>query len=311
MHIAIFGAGAVGGYYGAKLARAGERVTFIARGAHLKAIRERGLLVWSSLGDFLVRAEADSEPEHVGPVDLVVLAVKTYDNTEVLPRLPALCGEETSVLTLQNGVDSVDDVAAAVGPERVIGGTTYVATAIGAPGLIEQTGVHRRVILGEVYGDHTLVSSRVGHIRNVLERADIQAEAVVDGRVPLWEKLVYLATFAAFTGAARRPAGAIWSDPVIRETFLAAAAEVEAVARAEGVAVSSDTRQQVIDYLDALPPSTRSSLLIDLQQGKRTEVEALQGAVVRRGQVRGVPTPILRGLYAALRAASRPNNKIG
>jgi 2-dehydropantoate 2-reductase len=193
-----------------------------------------------------------------------------------------------------------------VGPERVIGGTTYVATAIGAPGLIEQTGVHRRVIVGEVYGDRTFVSARVAQIRDVLERAGIQAEAVADGRVPLWEKLVYLATFAAFTGAARRPAGAIWSDPVIRETFLAAAAEVEAVARAEGVAIAPDTRQRIIDYLDMLPASTRSSLLIDLQIGKRTEVEALQGAVVRRGQARGVATPIMRGLYAALRAASRP-----
>src|SRR5262245_57705693 len=122
MHVAIYGAGAVGGFYGGKLARAGERVTFIARGAHLKAIRERGLLVWSPIGDFLVRAEADSEPERVGPVDLVVLAVKAYDNTEVLPRLPALCGDGTAVLTLQNGVDSVDEVAAAVGRERVIGG---------------------------------------------------------------------------------------------------------------------------------------------------------------------------------------------
>jgi 2-dehydropantoate 2-reductase len=306
MHIAIYGAGAVGGYYGAKLARAGERVTFIARGAHLKAIRERGLLVWSPLGDFVVRAEADSEPERVGPVDLVVLAVKTYDNAEVLPRLPSLCGPETSVLTLQNGVDSVDEVAAAVGVDRVIGGTTYVATAIGAPGLIEQTGVHRRVVLGEVYGERVLVSARVARIREMLAGADVQAEAVADGRVPLWEKLVYLATFAAFTGASRRPAGPLWSDPFIRETFLAAAAEVESVARAEGVPIAGDMRQRIIDYLDILPASTRSSLLIDLQQHKRTEVEALQGAVVRRAAACGVATPIMRGLYAALRAASRP-----
>ena len=307
MHIAIYGAGAVGGYYGARLARAGQRVTFLARGAHLKAIRERGLLVWSPLGDFLVRADAHAEPERVGPVDLVILAVKTYDNEEVLPRLPSLCGDHTLVVTLQNGVDSIDEVAAAAGSERVIGGTTYVATAIGAPGLIEQTGVHRRVILGEVFRSRDRVSERVARLRDLLASADVQAEAVADGRVPLWEKLAYLAAFAAFTGAARRPAGVIWSDPVIRETFLATAAEVEAVARAEGVNVAPDLRQRIIDYLDVLPPSTRSSLLIDLQQGKRTEVEALQGAVVRRGRARGVPTPIMRGLYAVLRAASRPS----
>jgi 2-dehydropantoate 2-reductase len=305
MHIAIFGSGAVGGYYGAKLAKSGERVTFIARGAHLKAIRERGLVVWSPLGDFMVHAEADSEPERVGPVDLVILAVKTYHNAEVLPRLPALCGPDTAVLTMQNGVDGVDEVAAAVGERRVLGGAAYVATAIAAPGIIEQTGTHRRVLVGEAFGSRTEVSDRTTRITGVLAGADIQAEAFADGRVPLWEKLIYLSPFAAFTGAARRPAGFIWNDPVIREGFLSAVEEVELVARAEGIAISPDIRTRIVDYMHALPPSTRSSLLIDLQQNKRTEVEALQGAVVRRSQARGVPTPIMRTLYAVLRAASR------
>ena len=305
MHIAILGSGAVGGYYGAKLARSGERVTFIARGAHLKAIRERGLVVWSPLGDFMVHAEADSEPERVGPVDLVILAVKTYHNPEVLPRLPALCGPETVVLTMQNGVDSVDETAAVVGEERVLAGATYVATAIAAPGIIEQTGTHRRVLVGEAFGDRTAISERVARIAELLSRADIQAEPCADGRVPLWEKLIYLSPFAAFTGAARRPAGLIWNDPLIRESFLAAVDEVEAVARAEGIAVAPGLRTRIVDYMHALPPSTRSSLLIDLQQNKRTEVEALQGAVVRRSEALGAPTPIMRTLYAVLRAASR------
>ena len=128
---------------------------------------------------------------------------------------------------------------------------------------------------------------------------------MADGRVPLWEKFVYLAPFAAFTGAARRPAGAIWSDPVVREVFMSAAAEVETVARAEGVDIAGDIRERIVAYMDALPASTRSSLLIDLQQGKRTEVEALQGAVVRRAAAHGVPAPGMRALYAALRAADR------
>jgi 2-dehydropantoate 2-reductase len=305
MHIAIFGSGSVGGFYGAKLARSGERVTFVARGAHLRAIRERGLLVWSPLGDFAVRAESDSEPERIGPVDLVVLAVKTYHNPEVLPRLAPLCGEHTAVLTLQNGIDSVHDVASAVGAARVLGGTTYVATAIVAPGIIEQTGTHRRVLVGEAFGDRSVVSERAARIVEILARADVQSEAVPDGWVPIWEKLIYLSPFSAFTGAARRPAGFIWNDPLIRDAFLAAAAEVEQVARAEGVAVATDVRQRIVDYMTALPASTRSSLLIDLEQERRTEVEALQGAVVRRGQARGVETPILRTLYAVLRAASR------
>jgi len=305
MHIAIFGSGAVGGYYGARLARAGERVTFIARGAHLNAIRERGLVIWSPLGDFVIRAETESDPARVGPVDLVILAVKTYHNLEVLPGLGSLCGPETAVLTLQNGVDSVDEVAGAVGEVRVIGGATYIATAIAAPGIIEQTGTHRRVLLGEVFGDRSEVSERVTRLMSLLTRADIEAEAFADGRAPIWEKLIYLSPFAAFTGAARRPAGYIWNDPVIREAFLSAVDEVELVARAEGIAVAPDLRQRIVDYMHALPTSTRSSLLIDLQQGKRTEVEALQGAVIRRGQARGVSTPIMRALYAVLRAASR------
>jgi len=304
MHIAVVGAGAVGGFYGARLARAGERVSVIARGAHLRAIRERGLLVWSPLGDHVVRLEAESDPARVGPVDLVVLAVKTYANPQVLPLLPVLCGPDTVVLTLQNGVASADALADAVGAARVVAGTTYVATAIVAPGLIQQTGVHRRVILGEAFGERRDVSPRVARIAATLAGADIQAEAVADGRVPVWEKLVYLATFAAFTGVSRQPAGAIWGDAIGREAFLAVAAEVEAVARGEGVPIASDVLARMVEYLDVLPPSTRSSLLIDLQQGKPTEVEALQGEVVRRGRALGVPTPGMTALYAALRAAT-------
>jgi 2-dehydropantoate 2-reductase len=304
MHIAVVGAGAVGGFYGARLARAGERVSVIARGAHLRAIRERGLAIWSALGDHVVRIEAESDPARVGPVDLVVLAVKTYANPQILPLLPDLCGPETAVLTLQNGVASADALADAVGAERVLAGTTYVATAIVAPGLIQQTGVHRRVILGEAFGERRDVSPRVARIAAILAGADIQAEAVADGRVPVWEKLVYLATFAAFTGVSRQPAGAIWGDAIGRDAFLAVAAEVEAVARAEGVAIASDVLDRMVEYLDVLPPSTRSSLLIDLQQGKPTEVEALQGEVVRRGRALGVPTPGMTALYAALRAAT-------
>jgi 2-dehydropantoate 2-reductase len=304
MHIAVVGAGAVGGFYGARLARSGERVSLIARGAHLRAIRERGLLIWSPLGDHVAYVEAESDPERVGPVDLVILTVKTYANAQVLPALPVLCGPETAILTLQNGVASADEIADAVGEARVLAGTTYVATAIIAPGLIQQTGVHRRVILGEAFGPRREVSARVARIAAMLERADVHAEAVPDGRVPVWEKLVYLATFAAFTGVARKPAGAIWGDVIGREAFLDVAAEVEAVARAEGVPIAADVIPRMIAYLDALPPDTRSSLLIDLQQGKQTEVEALQGEVVHRGRDLGVPTPGMTALYAALRAAT-------
>src|SRR5262249_13524583 len=136
--------------------------------------------------------------------------------------------------------------------------------------------------------------------------AEIQAEPVADARLPLWDKFVYLAAFSGFAGASRKPAGAIWDDPVVRERFLEAVDEVAAVARAEGVPLATSQRQRITDYMSAIPKSMRASLLIDLQQGKRIEIEALQGAVVRRGAARGVPTPIMSTLYAVLRAASTP-----
>jgi 2-dehydropantoate 2-reductase len=304
MRIAVVGSGAVGGYYGARLARAGHQVTFVARRAHLRAIQERGLLVWSPLGDFIARGPATDDPARVGPVDLVLFAVKSYDNESALPRLLPLCAPHTVVLTLQNGVDSADQVAAVVGPDRVLAGATYIATAVAAPGLIEQTGTHRRIVFGEVFRREAQPSARVQALAEAFRGADIQAEPVADARVPLWDKFVYLAAFSAFSGASRQPAGPIWDDPITRAGFLAAVDEVAAVARAEGVPLADDPRQRIIDYMSGIPKSMRASLLIDLHQGKRIELEALQGAVVRRGAALGVPTPIMSTLYAVLRAAS-------
>jgi len=310
MRIVIVGSGAVGGYYGARLAQSGHRVTFIARSAHLQAIRERGLLVWSPLGDATVQTAAESDLARVGPVDLAILAVKTYDNEQILPQLPSVCGPGTIVLTLQNGVDSADEVAAAVGRDRVVAGPTYIAAALIAPGVIAQTGTHRRIVFGEVFAASGApgpeVSARVCRLAEAFTAANIQAEPVADARVPIWEKFIYLAPYAAFSGAARRPAGAIWGDPVARARFLDAVDEVHAVARAEGVPVPADMRARVAVYMESVPATMRASLLIDLQQGKRIELEALQGSVVRRAEAHGVETPIMSTLYAVLRAASSP-----
>ena len=210
------------------------------------------------------------------------------------------------MLTLQNGVDSARCRWPAPSARRASSaGTTYVATAIVAPGLIEQTGVHRRVILGEVFGERREVSERAARIAEVAGRADVQAEAVPDGRVPVWEKLVYLATFAAFTGAARKPGRRDLERPDRCARPSSRSPRRSRRWRAPKACRSPPTSSpRMIDYLDALPPDTRSSLLIDLQQGKPTEVEALQGEVVRRGRARGVPTPGMTALYAALRAAT-------
>lgn len=300
MRCAVVGAGAVGGYYGAKLAAAGVDVSLVARGTHRDAIEQRGLWVWSPLGDLVVHPRATANPADIGPVDVVLYAVKTYHNAEALPLLRPLLGPDTVVLTLQNGVSSPDDVAREVGAERVLAGPTYIATALRAPGLIEQTGTHRRIVFGEVFAPGPEPSSRVRVLANLFASADIQAEPVADARVPLWEKFTYLAPFAAVTGAARQPAGVVWSTPALRATIDAAFAETEAVARAEGIAMAVDLRDRIRQYMDALPPGTRSSLLIDLQGGRPIELEALAGDVVRRGSRLGVPTPVMATLAATL-----------
>lgn len=302
MRFAILGSGAVGGYHGAKLARAGHDVTFIARGAHLAAIRARGLEIRSPmLGDFTVRARAEEDTEKVGPVDVVIVAVKAYDNATALPLVAPLVGPGSTVLTLQNGVDSVNDVAAVAGEEAVVGGTTYIATALASPGVIEQTGTHRRIVFGEVFGRLPLLSTRVRALHEALAGADIQSEAVEDGRVPIWEKFIFLVTLAGFTGASRLPIGPLWADAQIRAQFVEACREVERVARAEGVQVAPDVIERIEVYVGGLPGTMRSSLLIDLAQGKRIEVEALHGSIVRRAALANVPAPIMSTLYAVLK----------
>jgi 2-dehydropantoate 2-reductase len=311
MRFAILGSGAVGGYYGARLARAGHDVTFVARGAHLAAIRERGLSIRSPLGDFTVTAPAEEDTARIGPVDVVLLAVKTYDNATALPMLLPLLGPESAVLTVQNGVDSAEEVARTAGQASVIGGSTYIATALASPGVIEQTGTYRRIVFGEVFGDLPRLSVRVRAIHDALASADIQSECVDDGRVPIWEKFIFLVTLAGFTGASRLPIGPLWADPAIRQQFLQGCREVEQVARVEGVAVRSDVIEQISRYVSGIPGTMRSSLLIDLSQGKRIEIEALHGSVVRRAAAGQVAVPIMSTLYALLKPFAEGQPQLG
>jgi 2-dehydropantoate 2-reductase len=301
MRIAIIGAGGVGGYYGAMLAKAGADVSLVARGAHLAAIREDGLRVVGPLGDFSVHPRAERDSAAIGPVDAVILAVKTYDNATAFPLIPPLLGPASMVLTLQNGVDSAEDLAAAIGADPVVAGATYIAAAIEAPGVIRQTGTHRRIVFGECFNPRAEISGRVRGLAEVMRAADIQAEPVADARPPLWEKFIYLAPFAAVTGAARVPFGRIWADPDCREVFLRAIGEVEAVARAAGIPVAAGVSARIQQYASELPAATRSSLLIDLAQQKPIEVESLLGSVVRRARQFGVAVPTMAALYAVLK----------
>jgi 2-dehydropantoate 2-reductase len=301
VRITVIGAGAVGGYYGGMLARAGHDVAFVARGAHLAAIRQRGLTVRATRGEFTVRPHVVHPGEAATPAELVMLAVKTYDNQSALQLLDPLTASDGVVLTLQNGVDSPMEAAGVVGAARVLGGAAYIAAAIASPGVIEQTGTHHRLVFGEVFETSDSISRRVEHIRETLAGAGIDAAAVSDARVSLWEKYVYLAPFAGFTGTARAPIGPLWRHGETQELFIRGCSEVAAVARAEGVLLPADVPDRVRTYAAALPPSTRSSLLIDLQQGKPIEVEALLGALVRRARAHGVDMPVMETLYAALR----------
>ena len=307
MRFAIVGSGAVGGYYGARLARAGHDVTFVARGRHLEAIRARGLEIRSpALGSFTITAAAEEDTSKILPVDVVIVAVKAYDNADALPLLTPMLGPSTSVLTLQNGVDSVSEVAALSGEAAVVGGATYIATALAEPGVIEQTGTHRRIVFGEVFGELPRPSERVRRMHEAFAAADIQSEPVGDGRVPIWEKFIFLVALAGFTGGARLPIGPVWADPFVKAQFLEGCREIERLARAEGVPVAADIIERISVYIDGIPGTMRSSLLIDLSQGKRIEVEALQGSVVRRAASAGVAVPIMSTLYALLKPWAHP-----
>ena len=300
MRLAVVGAGAVGGYYGVRLAQAGNEVIFIARGANLEAIRSHGLSVQSPLGDATVRARAEEDSRAVGPVDAVLFAVKTYSNPVALPLLRPLVGPRTMVLTLQNGVDSAEEIAAALGPEAVLAGATYIIASVSAPGVIRHTGPARRIVFGEAFGARAL-TPRVTGLQRALAAADIDAEAVPDSRVPIWEKFIFLAPLAGMTAAARLPLGPLWDVTEFRNSYHQAMAELEAIARAEGVGVAADVRQQKMSYLDQAPRETRTSLMVDLVGGRRIEVEALLGAAVRRGRRAAVPTPIMQALYSVLK----------
>ena len=298
MKFAVIGAGAVGGFYGALLSKAGHEVAFVARGAHREAILAHGLTVHSgpeAVGELNVRCQVESDPAKIGVVDVVILAVKTYSNAETLPTLAPLFGSQTSIITLQNGVDSAEQLATVFGEAKVIGGATYIAAGIEAPGVIRHLGTLRRIVFGEYFHPAAALSPRVAALEPVFAGANIQTEAVPDIRLRLWEKFIYLAPMAAFTGASRLPIGPIW------EMYLSAVDEVERVARASGIDVPPGVRNRITDYTAAAPKTMRSSLLIDLSQGKKIEVEALQGSVVRRGQAAGVPTPIMSALYAVLK----------
>lgn len=289
MRIAIVGAGGVGGYFGARLAEAGADVTFIARGAHLDAMRARGLQVRSPKGDLhLSRVNATADPHEVGPVDVVFFAVKLYDTDAALALLPPLLGADTAVIPFQNGVDGVGNVERAVGRTHIAGGVSYVSAVIDAPGVIKHTAMDH-LIFGELDGAH---SPRLQRLLDACRRANFQSTLSDDITVEIWTKFVRLSVFSGMTAVTRSPIGVIMTDPDLLSMLKAAVGEALAVARAKGVPVAETIVHDVANAYAALPPQAKASMLEDLERGRRIELPWLSGAVVRIGRETGVATPI-------------------
>jgi 2-dehydropantoate 2-reductase len=297
MRILVLGAGGVGGYFGAKLARAGEDVTFLARGPHLAAIREGGLRIRSRIeGEYVVTARAVTSAHGFPPFDAVLLTVKANDTEAVLELARPAVGPHTPVISLQNGVDSPATIERVLGPGHAVGGAAYVFAVIEAPGVVSH-GLLGRIAFGELDGRRT---ERVERLLAALQRADIPAELSPDIRRVMWEKYLFICGQAGMTALARVPTGVLRTHAPTWTMYRALLEEAAAVARAEGVSLAPDVVESGMKAAAALAPGAFSSLHHDLVNGKPLELEALHGHLVRRGRHHGVPTPMAFAVYAAL-----------
>jgi len=299
MRIAVFGAGAVGGYFGARLAAAGEDVTFIARGAHLAAIRKTGLRIESPNGNLTLHpAQATDDPASIGVVDYVMFAVKLFDTEAVARACKPLIGPDTTVLALQNGVETEEILSDVLGAQHVMGGTVYIAAVITEPGLIRQTGAFARMVFGELDGS---LSARGKAFEAACKKAGVDAVFSSQVLTEIWMKFIVLAALSGVTTVTRKPVGLLRADPDTRMLLQNAITEAAAVGRACGVTLPDDAVQRQMAVLDGWPPEMVASMLHDLNSGKRMELDHLSGAIVRLGHKNGAPTPVHDTLYASLK----------
>ena len=297
MRIAVIGSGGIGGYYGSLLAKAGHDVLFIARGAHLEAMQRRGLTLRTPEGESTSPVTAVADTRIIGPVELVLFAVKSYDTEPAAQALAPLMARDTTVLTLQNGVDNVEAIASVVGADAVLAGAAYVALQLGAPGVILRTGGEGKVVFGEVSGT---VTGRAQRIATAFQMSDIPHQLSTDIIRVLWEKFLFIAGIGGVTALARSGIGPLLASIEGRTLLTASCEEIAAVALAEGVPIPADAVERVLAQAATLPAHWRSSMARDLEDGRRLEVDALNGAVVRRGAKYGIPTPIHRTIAAGL-----------
>lgn len=299
MRIVMMGSGGVGGYFGGRMAAAGYDVTFIARGRHLQAIRDHGLKIASrDMGDVIVDpAKATDNPAEVGAVDYVVVAVKLWDTEASGNAILPLLGPETTVLSLQNGVEGDEILAGIVGAERLIGGVAFIASSVGEPGVIKHIGTMQRVVIGERSGGS---SPRVDALYEALREGGVVAEISDDIERTIWEKFVFLVGLSAMTTLLRTTLGPIRKDPDNRALLLDVMRETVSVGRARGVALPEDFAEDRLVFADGLPADMTSSMHHDLENGNPLEVAWLSGAVARFGRDAGIPTPVNRMVFEAL-----------
>jgi 2-dehydropantoate 2-reductase len=299
MKIAVIGAGGVGATFGAALAKAGADVCFLARGAHLAAMRDEGLRVFSPRGDtHLVPTQASDDPAAIGHVDVVLFCVKLWDVESAGAAILPIVGPATAVIPLQNGIDAADRLIPILGAQAVMGGVAQVSATIEAPGVVRQTGTFMRLVFGELEGG---LSARGDAFLAMCKRAGFDADHSANIQTDLWLKFIVLATNSAITAATRLPFGKLRDDPEVMALFEVATKEVVAVGRAKGVPLPDDAAERNIAFLRGAPPTMMASMAHDLIRGNRIELPWLSGKLVALGRELGVPTPVHGVLHAVLK----------
>jgi 2-dehydropantoate 2-reductase len=299
VRIAVFGSGGVGGYFGGRLAQAGESVVFVARGAHKDALLADGLRVESVAGDFQVaKVDVTDDPSAVGPVDAVLLAVKAWQVKDAARALLPLLGPETFVVPLQNGVEAADEVTEVVGSRHVVGGLCRIVSYVAAPGVVRHAGVPPRIELGERDGTRSERVSRLAHAFSQAQGVSVDVPDDIEAAV--WEKFLFIAPFSGVGAVTRVPAGELRREPETRWMLEQAMSEIEAVASARGIAVRADVVPRCLGIVDSLPEDATASMQRDILEGRPSELEYQNGAVVRLGRAAGVPVPVHACLYASL-----------
>jgi 2-dehydropantoate 2-reductase len=298
MRIAVFGAGGVGGYFGGKLVQVGEEVTFIARGEHLSAMLASGLKVDSIKGDFVVKpVKATNDPRQVGEVDIVLLAVKAWDVPEAARLMAPMVGAHTGVIFLGNGVDGAEQIAAELSRAHTLGGLCRISVFIAGPGHIRHVGIEPFVAFGELDGH---ASPRVENLRAAFERAGVNVSVPADIQAAMWEKFAFIAAVSGVGAVTRAPAGAFRGLPGTRKMLEQAIEEIVRLAKARRIALPEDTAAKTMAIIDNMAPAVIASMHRDIVEGRPSELESQNGAVVRMAQEIGLPTPTHTFIYHSL-----------